>query len=154
MCNSFTSFSRFFLSDPSPTKSRIELHIDDIVLFTGNVPYSEVNDYIKIADICLCPIPPIPLYSLSSPTKLFEYMAMRKPIIANKEIIESSNALENSKGGILVNFNEEEFYSAMKKLLENSELRSEIGNRGYDWLSKNRSYEKMAINILEIYNNM
>jgi len=50
------------------------------VTFTGKVPYSEVPRYINAMDICV--IPNATWYG--SPTKLFEYGAMGRPVVASK----------------------------------------------------------------------
>ena len=53
------------------------LGIKDDVTFTGQVPYFDVPYFIAAADVCVCPVPPLDIYKVSSPTKMFEYMVMR-----------------------------------------------------------------------------
>ena len=55
------------------------------VTFLGVVPQSETPQYLAISDIFLSPHVPNPDGSrfFGSPTKLFEYMAMAKPVIAS-----------------------------------------------------------------------
>jgi len=127
------------------------LNLGDDVIFTGRVPYSEIPKYISLADIGLCPIVPIFMYKMSSPTKMLEYMACEKPVIGNREIFEISNVISKSGGGILVEFEEKSFSSAMIKLARNSELIKQMGSYGREWIIKNRSYEMMAKKIEEIY---
>jgi glycosyltransferase involved in cell wall biosynthesis len=55
-----------------------------IVTLTGFVPYEVVPGLISNADCCICPLPSLPEWEVSSPLKLFEYMAMEKPIIATR----------------------------------------------------------------------
>jgi glycosyltransferase involved in cell wall biosynthesis len=50
----------------------------DYVSFTGRVPYEQIPDYYAAMDICI--IPHAEWYG--SPTKLFEYAASGKPVIA------------------------------------------------------------------------
>jgi hypothetical protein len=49
--------------------------------------------------ICVSPVPPLAVYKVSSPTKAFEYMAMGKAIVANEEIFDQKETIEQSGGG-------------------------------------------------------
>ena len=56
------------------------------------VPYAEVPKHIAIADICVVPLPDIDWWRVSSPLKVYEYLAMGKPVIMtnilpNREIV-------------------------------------------------------------------
>lgn len=128
-----------------------DLDIQNHVIFTGNVPYSEVPSYIAAADIAVSPIPPKWYFIISSPLKLIEYMAMGKPVVANEEIQEHKEVIEKSGGGILVKFDAESFANGMIELLKNSERAKEMGRKGREWVIKNRSYEKMAREVEKRY---
>lgn len=128
-----------------------ELKLDDNVIFTGKISYFNIPDHIFTADICLSPIPPLPIFVISSPTKLFEYMALEKPIIGNKGIIEQEEVLNESKGGLLVNFDADSFADAMIELLKDPEKSKSMGQNGRKWVKKNRDYKKMSLNIEKLY---
>lgn len=127
------------------------LGIGKNVIFTGRVAYEEVPQYVAASDIALCPVPPLYLYKLSSPLKLFEYMAMAKPVVANEEIPEQKEALEESGGGILVPFTPEAFANAIIELLDSRGKAAEMGQKGREWVVKNRSYEILARRIEHRY---
>lgn len=129
----------------------VKLQVSEEVIFTDQVPYFHVPNYIAAADICLSPIPPLPIYKVSSPTKLFEYMAMGKPIVANKEIPEHQQVLEASGGGVLVSFDPNAFAEGALELLNNSERSKEMGNKGREWVISNRSYEILARKVENRY---
>ena len=128
-----------------------ELGIQDEIIFTGRVPQSEVPDFIAAADIGVSPIPPLSFYKLSSPIKLFEYMAMAKPVVANEEILEQKDVLEQSGGGILVPFTPEALAQAIVELVDNPQKAAEMGQKGREWVMKNRSYEILARQVEEKY---
>ena len=135
------------------------LGIKDDVIFTGQVSYFDVPYFIAAADICVCPVPPLDIYKVSSPTKLFEYMAMRKPVVANEEIPEQKEVIEESGGGVLVKFEDKSFVDGIIELLDNPDRAKEMGRKGHEWVVKNRSYENMArevekryFELLESYN--
>ena len=127
------------------------LGIGNSVVFTGRVAYEEVPKYIAASDIALCPIPPLYLYKLSSPLKLFEYMAVAKPVVANEEIPEQKETLEQSGGGILAQFTPEAFADAIIELLDNPEKAHEMGQKGRKWVVRNRRYEILARRIEQVY---
>lgn len=55
------------------------------VRFVGRIPYHEAPDYLAAADVLVSPQVPNPDGSefFGSPTKVFEYMAMQKPMIVS-----------------------------------------------------------------------
>ena len=121
-----------------------ELGIDDDVIFTGQASHTDVPRFIAASNIGISPIPPRSFFKISSPIKMFEYMAMAKPVIANEEILEHREVLELSGGGILVQFKPERFADAIIDLLDNPEKAAEMGQRGRNWILSNRTYELMA----------
>ena len=128
-----------------------DLDIQNHVIFPGKVPYSEVPSFIAAADVAVSPIPPKWYYIISSPLKLIEYMAMAKPVVANEEIPEHKEVLEESGGGICVPFTPEAFAEAIIEVLDNPEKAAEMGRRGREWVVKNRSYEILARQVEERY---
>jgi len=133
-----------------------KLGIREGIVFTGHVPQLQVPDYIAAADIGISPVPPLPFYRFSSPIKLFEYMAMAKPVIANNEIPEHQEVLKESGGGILVSFSPEAFADAIVELINDPIKANAMGVRGRVWVAENRSYEVLArqveVHLFELLN--
>jgi len=128
-----------------------DLRIRGDVIFTGQVYFDGVPNFIAAADIGVSPVPPLDFYKLSSPIKMFEYMAMGKPVVANEEIPEQEEVIRESGGGILVKFEDESFAEGIIKLLDNPDEAKERGKRGHEWVVKNRSYENMARQVEKKY---
>jgi glycosyltransferase involved in cell wall biosynthesis len=126
------------------------LCIENNVIFTGQVPRSKVPDYIAAANCGVSPIPPLPIFLVSSPTKLIEYMGMGKPVIGN-DIPDQKEVITNSGGGICVGYDEREFAEAIIGLLINPKRAEEMGIKGREWVVRNRSYEILADNLEQIY---
>lgn len=129
----------------------MNLKMESDIIFTGEVPYSEVPKYICLADIGLSPIPPLFIYKMSSPSKMLEYMASGIPVVGNREILDMRNIISKSKCGILVDFDAKSFATAMITLIKKEELAKNMGESGREWVIKNRSYEQMAKKVEEIY---
>lgn len=121
-----------------------DLGITDDVIFVGQAPHSEVPYFIAAADIGVSPVPPLSFYKVSSPIKALEYMAMGKPVVANEEILEHKEVVEESGGGVLVPFDDNAFADAIIKLMDDPETAREMGRRGSEWVVRNRNYEILA----------
>jgi len=121
-----------------------ELEIQEDVIFTGQVPASQIPKFIAAADIGISPVSPVACHIIGSPLKMFEYMGGGKPVIANEEILDQKEVVEQSGGGILVPFTSEAFAAAMIELLDNPQMVIEMGQRGRKWVAENRSYEVLA----------
>lgn len=128
-----------------------KIHLSNDIIFTGYVPYEEVRKYIAISDIGISPIPNINMFKISSPLKLYEYMGMGLPVIANKEIFAHKNAIEKSNCGLLVKYKIEEFARAMITLLKNPKKAKFLGENGKKWVVKHRSYKQLAKDIEKEY---
>ncbi len=127
------------------------LGIEKDVFFTGQVPKSQVPKFIAAADICLSLVPPLYFYKFSSPIKMIEYMASKKPVIANEEIPEHKEVLEKSCGGVLTSFKSEEIAQAIIESLDNPKRRLKMGLKGRNWVIHNRSYNEQARYIEDKY---
>jgi glycosyltransferase involved in cell wall biosynthesis len=75
-------------------------HLDN-VLFLDSVGKDEVRSFYAMADACLVPLRDIPLFDAFIPSKMFEMMAMARPIVASIRG-EAATILEKSGGAIVV----------------------------------------------------
>ena len=125
--------------------------LSEDIIFTGYVPYSDMPKILRTATIALCPVPPLDIYLVSSPTKIFEYMIMGIPIIANEEIPEQREAIEESFGGVLAKFDKESFANKIIELLNNPDKATDMGINGQKWVLRNRSYENMTSEVEKKY---
>jgi len=56
-------------------------NLDEIVNFTGRVPFQYLLDVLSTADICVNPDKPCEMNNISTMIKIMEYMALAKPIV-------------------------------------------------------------------------
>ncbi|MBT6820955.1 glycosyltransferase family 4 protein [archaeon] len=123
----------------------------DNVIFTGKVPYQKVNDYVSVADIGLSPFNPLPFLRTTSPTKLMEYMALGKPVVCN-DTPEQKMVIDESKAGICVKYDVNEFVLAIESLFKkNKKDLEDIGTKGIVWVKKNREYMVLGKKLEEQY---
>ncbi|PSJ17038.1 glycosyltransferase [Nitrosomonas supralitoralis] len=119
------------------------LGLSAAVTITGFLPMEEAWEHVKSADICLSAIAPIPVFLVSSPTKLIEYMAMAKCIVAN-ELPEQCQVMEASGIGWCIPWDEQAFANEICSLLGNPERARKLAAKGPDWVRKNRTYNVIA----------
>jgi glycosyltransferase involved in cell wall biosynthesis len=129
-------------------------NLDQNVIFTGQIPYVEVPNFIDISDVCLSIVRDLPSFHVSSPCKIFEYLAIGKPVLANREIPEQLMAISESKGGVATKYDKTDLSNSMINYMENKSLLKEIGERGKKWVIKNRSFKVMTIELEKIYLNI
>jgi glycosyltransferase involved in cell wall biosynthesis len=64
---------------------REKYNMQDRVILTGKKPYEEIPAFVAASDICLLPAyPDEKIMQDIVPIKMYEYMAMKKPVIATK----------------------------------------------------------------------
>jgi len=64
---------------------KVRYNLNDRVILTGKQPYEKIPEFISAADICLLPAyPNEKIMQDIVPIKMYEYMAMEKPVISTK----------------------------------------------------------------------
>ena len=99
------------------------------VTFTGTVPYSEIQHYLAICDVLVSPHNPQVDGGefFGSPTKLFEYMAMGKGIVASN-LGQIGKVLEHGKTAWMVKPGDpEDLAGGIKRLIDDKTLRESLG---------------------------
>jgi len=114
------------------------------VTFFGEVPMSHVWQYIERSAVCLSPIYPSFILNQGSPTKLIEYMAMARPVIANEENPEQAQVLADSSAGLSRPWDEPQFAAAVVELLSDPHRARQMGEDGRVWVESHRTSTVMA----------
>jgi glycosyltransferase involved in cell wall biosynthesis len=113
------------------------------LVLTGQLPRTAALRYVLEADVCVSPFYPTPILNSTSPTKLIEYMAMGKAVVANDHP-EQRLVIEASGGGFCVPYEEEAFAQAILTLLRTPALALEMGARGRRYAVEHRAYGCIA----------
>lgn len=111
--------------------------------FTGPVPPGQRFQAIADSDICLLPLTATSIGSrYTSPLKLFEYMAMGKPIVT-ADLPSIREVITDGEDGLLVEAgNPRAFAHAVMRLLQDDKLRTRIGKAAaaraatYSWTAR------------------
>ena len=113
---------------------------------TGFLPRDEALQIVASADVCVSPFFPTPILNSTSPTKLIEYMAMGRPVVAN-EHPEQRQIIKESGGGLCVAYDEEAFSQAIIQILNNPLEAEKMGLKGQAYVENHREYNLIAKNL-------
>ena len=119
------------------------LGVAEQMTITGFLPREEAWRRMATATVCLSPYYPTPVLNSTSPTKLIEYMAMGKAVVANDHP-EQRLVLDASGGGVVVPWDEGQFSTAIISLLDRPQELAEMGRRGRVYVERFRSYGRIA----------
>lgn len=130
----------------------------DNVVFHGFVPHKEIYKYSKGCDVLLAPYQKkvtghgdgkSNLVDWMSPLKIFEYMAVGKPIVAS-DLPVLREVLEDQVNALLVSPDKVgEWEAALKDLRENPDLRSRLGGNARADFEESFTWEARAENVLQ-----
>jgi glycosyltransferase involved in cell wall biosynthesis len=120
-----------------------------IATFTGRVPHLEVPAYLDACDILVATNLRNSDGSdfFGSPTKLFEYLAMSKPVIASR-VGQIAEIIKDGEDGILVEpGNADELAGQIERLAAEADLRGRIGEAGRRIVSSAFTWRQNALRV-------
>lgn len=127
--------------------------VSDRLIFTGHLPLAMALSYVRRADVCLSPCPLDPLLIVGTPTKLVEYLAMGRPVVANDHP-DQREVLEASGAGLISDLSPAGFAEAIATLLSNKAAAESMAVRGPPWIAEHRSYAVHAELINSVYSKL
>jgi len=123
------------------TEIRDKYHLEKQIILAGKKPYSEIPSFIAASDVCLLPAyPQEPIMQNIVPIKMYEYMAMKKPVIASrlpgvmKEFDEGNGVVYIDKPG--------EAVARAVEIVQNSRV-TELGIKARQFAERN-SWDKIT----------
>ena len=120
-----------------------ELRLNN-VLFHNSVDKTGVRNFYSLADICLAPRRDIPLFDSFLPSKMFEIMAMERPIIGSVRG-EAAFILNRSKAAVVVEPEDSAAIAeAIIHLYHHKEAAEMMGKQGRKFLIKNYSRASLS----------
>jgi glycosyltransferase involved in cell wall biosynthesis len=126
------------------------------VIFTGAVAHERVPALLDACDILVAPHVPLADGSefFGSPTKIFEYMAMGKGIVASR-LGQIGEVLSDGETAVMVEpGNVDELRNAMVRLIADEELRKRLGANAREAAVKNHTWVHNARRVLDAYHEL
>jgi len=120
------------------------------ILFTGRVPHTEIPNFIEMMNITISSA----AVPYSSPMKILEYMSMGTCVIAPDMENIRDIITPNVTGILFTPDNWEDLKAKITFALQEKELRERIANNAYVDAQNNRTWEKNARGVINIYENI
>jgi len=114
-------------------------------IFTGYVPFQEIPKYYSACDILA--VPQDKDDSHRSPMKLFEYMSMAKAVAA-ANVGQLAEVINDGINGMLFEPEVEDLKKVLKQLLQNDNLRDELGQQARNDVIQHYSWEANVSRII------
>jgi glycosyltransferase involved in cell wall biosynthesis len=122
----------------------------DNLIFHPPISKDLVPSYYNLADICLVPLRDVPLFDTFIPSKMFEIMAMGKPILASLSG-EAARILESSEGAVVIGPEDAQgIVQAIRDLYNDRQRRNFLGQKGRRFVEGNYSRKSLAAKYLTI----
>jgi glycosyltransferase involved in cell wall biosynthesis len=128
---------------------RDDLGLAETVEMTGRIPDEDVKRLLMTADVCVCPDPRNPLNDVSTMNKVLEYMTCGKPMVSF-DLKESRFSARD--GALYATPNDEiEFGERIIQLLDDDELRAEMGRKNRARLEAELCWERTGLELVRAY---
>ena len=138
----------------NPLQHAEELGVSDLIEYTGFLPIEEIPTYISASDICVF-VPPVNREEINKTiaTKIYQYLAMKKPIIVSQAKLMHDFVISNKIGLVLNEYSKENFAEKVMILYNNPNLRKKISNNA-KLISENYYWEKTSEMLIDMYNDI
>lgn len=124
------------------------------VFFYGRLPYNQVLQLESECDLLFAIYDPtIKNHKFSAPNKVYEAMALKKPIIVCKDT-GVDKMVTRHQIGLAINYNAQAFIAAVQELMKNPALRDEMGSNGRKAYEMYYRWPIMEERLEDIYSNL
>lgn len=131
-------------------EARVESDALTHVTFLGAVPRDDINEVYAACDVCLVPLRKAELFQSVIPSKIFEIMAMERPMILSVDG-EARRIVEQSHSGLYVPPEDVDgMTAAVEKLIAEPDLAQRMGESGRRFVIENFDRNELAARYLDI----
>ncbi len=149
---SYKDIQFLFVGDGAEKKKLVRMASDmklKNVIFHNQVSHDKIVEFYKATDIFMVPLRKAKLFTKNIPSKIYEIMVVKRPIIISTEG-ESRKLVEISGAGLSCTpENVDEMTEKILFLYENKDLRTKMGIDGSNFAIANASRMHIADNYLE-----
>jgi glycosyltransferase involved in cell wall biosynthesis len=129
-----------------------ELGVADYVTFTGRIPDEQMLEMLNTADVCVNPDVANEMNDKSTMNKIMEYMALEKPIV-QFDLTEGRFSAQDAS--LYARRNDEiDFAARIIELLDNPQLREQIGKLGRLRVETELAWRYEAPKLLNAYDTL
>jgi glycosyltransferase involved in cell wall biosynthesis len=111
------------------------------VILAGRVPYSEITEFIELADLCLLSFAINDITKEITPIKIIEYMAMKKPVLSNG--LPGVKFELGTDCGVIFTKNQIELIEKIEEVIPLKEELRQRGIKGFDLVKTKFNWENI-----------
>lgn len=115
------------------------------IKITGVVEHRQIKHYLSLFDIAILP----DSNPFGSPMKIFEYMAMRTPIVAPRYTPIEEVIRDRDNGVLFTPRNQEDCIGQIKRLIYQPEFRVRLGEKAREDVLRKHTWDKNVEKLLE-----
>lgn len=120
------------------------------VVFLGALPRDQMNDVYATSDLCLVPLRKAELFTTVIPSKIFEILAMERPILLSVDG-EARKLVEASGGGRFVPPEDvDAMTDAIRWMVDHDRERAEMGRLGREYVLAHFDRDRLAQDYLRV----
>ncbi|WP_353951823.1 glycosyltransferase [Knoellia sp. S7-12] len=125
-----------------------ELDLGDLVRFIGRVPSDEMPRLLSLFDIMPCPRLSLPVTEMVSPLKPLEAMSSAKSVVLSDVAPHRDIAGPHESRALLFRAGDaQDLADTLRRLIEDPDLRANLGRAGRLWCLDERTWEGLAQSI-------
>ena len=146
---------QFIIQGSGPEKDKLvnlkaELKLTN-VHFLDPVSKSEMPSIVKAIDVALVPLKNLPLFQGAIPSKVFEALAMKKPLLLGVDGEARQHFIEKAQAGLFfLPENEEDLVRQIRQIVENPGKLIDMGNNARSYVSTHFNRDKIALDFLKL----
>ncbi len=129
-------------------------HYQPYVEFEGWQNFDLFQSYILAADIGICPIHKNLHHDTTYANKIFQYMALGKPIIVSNCTSQQDIVEKNNCGLVFSDKNAKDFAEKIITLYRQPALRTEMGKNGAQAVKDTYNWDNTAANLIALYKRL
>ncbi|MCX6227028.1 MAG: glycosyltransferase family 4 protein [Bacteroidia bacterium] len=131
-----------------------ERNLENNIQCIGNVPHTEVTQYLRKAGVGLLLYQPIKKFCKNIPTKQYEYAISELPIVGT-DLPPIKEFIDDAKCGLLVPpSNIEEVVNAVSYIFTHSDEAKKMGENGKNAVYEKYNWELMEGKLIDIYSKL
>lgn len=131
-----------------------KFQFEDWLIMPGRVPHEEVEAYYSLIDIAPFPRKPQPVTEMVSPMKPLEAAAMKKAIVVSSVRALTDMITDGENGLVFEKGNVDDLARQLGKLIQNTELMTELGERARLWVENERTWKITANKMSELLDSI
>ena len=128
----------------------IESNVKDMIRFTGRLPKSDMPMVLASSDCLLIHLKKTDLFATVIPSKIFEAMAMERPLVMGVQG-ESADIVKDGGAGIAMESdNAQQLVDAVLALKDDNELRNRLCTNGRQFVGQQYTRDSLAKKMLDV----